>query len=548
MSKDLRSDSELLSGVSVGTFRWKKNKTFLTLPTPEPTTTYALNGWGPYLTARAGPAFLFQVQEDLATIDALSFPLSLLFALNRLTLTPSTLQQQGITDLHLIVAGATAHAEQRLLFDTNYWAEIGHVYKDVARIHLHFVGPEAASRTTLEKTYTTKSLPNKKSGKKRNKRKHKPLQPRVASNTTVTHFVGPTTDFLQQHAHLIERDEEETEGHLSRATHTTVMVGFNPGFGSGNGPIVGSWTSDLLKIMHHHVPIVFTQANDYSDLRGELLVLQKIVGTKFVMTPLRNPFPMATVAQEPNKLESWSCGNSFLYSVQGYVNKEAVRRSMVYMKEPKTLARNLAQVVTLQRQMDLRGGALPGKGRGSGGMSKIQMLTEEVGTLNMNWMHRSERSGKRRVAANDVDARKVRVGEGGKGGKGGKGVKGGDGGAGEKGDTVVSPPVATAHVAKSKGKEKETTATKETSKARTHRLFMEGLGRTAKERGFMPDMNAIEAYKEEEQVRKATVPVAALAPELHSTMHQPVAVKTELETGSNGRRVAVPEFALELDY
>ena len=70
----------------------------------------------------------------------------------------------------------------------------------------------------------------------------------------------------------------------------------------------------------------------------------------------------------------------------------------------------------------------------------------------------------------------------------------------------------------------------------------------------MPDMNAIEAYKEEEQVRKATVQGAAPVappPEQQSTMHQPVVVETTLcaSTGSNvGRRVAVPEFALELDY
>ena len=42
----LRSDDELLSGVSVGTFRWKKNKSFVDLPPPTPTTKFELRGWG----------------------------------------------------------------------------------------------------------------------------------------------------------------------------------------------------------------------------------------------------------------------------------------------------------------------------------------------------------------------------------------------------------------------------------------------------------------------------------------------------------------------
>ena len=158
MSNDLRSDSELLSGVSVGTFRWKREKSFLTLPTPNSTTKYELRGWGPYLNSRTGANFVQQVQQDLATVDALSFPLSLLFALNRLTLTPSTLELRGITDLHIVIAGATAHAEQRLLFDTNYWSEIGQVYKNIAKVHLHFVGPEAASLSTLERKFRTNTV------------------------------------------------------------------------------------------------------------------------------------------------------------------------------------------------------------------------------------------------------------------------------------------------------------------------------------------------------------------------------------------------------
>merc|ERR1712028_59278 len=110
---------------------------------------------------------------------------------------PSTFQNQGITELHIVIAGATAHAEQRLLFDTNYWMEIGYVYKNIPKIYLHFVGPEAATAATLKKSFTTKKT-NKNSNGKKSKKK------------CVEHFRGTSIDFFKQNPLLLNQNEKAT--------------------------------------------------------------------------------------------------------------------------------------------------------------------------------------------------------------------------------------------------------------------------------------------------------------------------------------------------
>jgi hypothetical protein len=54
----------------------------------------------------------------------------------------------------------------------------------------------------------------------------------------------------------------------------TLLVGFNPGFGSGYAKLLKSWAHDLVMLLGLNYRLVFTQANDYSDLKGETLVWQ----------------------------------------------------------------------------------------------------------------------------------------------------------------------------------------------------------------------------------------------------------------------------------
>ena len=241
------------------------------------------------------------------------------------------------------------------------------------------------------------------------------------------------------------------------------------------------------------------------------------------MTPTRNAFPMATTAHEPERRESWSCGNTFAYAVQGWSNEESERRSQIYLKEPKYLARSLAQAVTLQQQMDKQGGVPPGMSGGGGGgkLPEIRMRVDEVGKLELRWEKRRRRGreeASEKVVKEEVTEEEEEV-------------------------VVVKEEVV---VAEKKVTPKETTTTtilptkRSTEDIAAHRSFMEDLGKTAQARGYMPDMGLVEKYKESRTTTKEKVKVKD--EEKKGTQNLLV------EATSTSRRVAVPKLAMELDY
>ena len=67
---------------------------------------------------------------------------------------------------------------------------------------------------------------------------------------------------------------------------------------------------------------IFTCANDYSDLRGEMLVF-KLLQARLVSSPQRCPFKAATIVRAPSSERSanggveWSCSSCYLYAVRG---------------------------------------------------------------------------------------------------------------------------------------------------------------------------------------------------------------------------------------
>jgi hypothetical protein len=62
-------------------------------------------------------------------------------------------------------------------------------------------------------------------------------------------------------------------GEAALPQENTIFIGYNPGFGSGYDMLLESWCVDLATLISMNRPVVFTQANDYSDQRGELRVL-----------------------------------------------------------------------------------------------------------------------------------------------------------------------------------------------------------------------------------------------------------------------------------
>jgi hypothetical protein len=150
-------------------------------------------------------------------------------------------------------------------------------------------------------------------------------------------FVGPE---IARAAHgrrtrhsgrLTARNFHGTLGELLRAepNHTaedTVVVGFNTGFGNasagmakGGFALMTGWLPDLLALLRLGLVAIFTCANDYSDLRGEVAIWKTLMHAQFVLPPQQCPFKAATVVRESNDLDvcEWSCSACYLYAVCG---------------------------------------------------------------------------------------------------------------------------------------------------------------------------------------------------------------------------------------
>ena len=79
-----------------------------------------------------------------------------------------------------------------------------------------------------------------------------------------------------------------------------------------------SWLPDLIELLRRGIVAVFTCANDYSDLRGELAIFVQLLGAEVVIEPSRNPFKAATVVRESDEARcEWSCSSCYLYAVCG---------------------------------------------------------------------------------------------------------------------------------------------------------------------------------------------------------------------------------------
>ena len=275
-------DEEAAYGQCVGTLRWTGDGGFPRVGRwPKGEKPPVLTGWRDYLQMRLPPdpkdPTTLRVEPPM--IDGLSYPLSLLFALQQLRLRPP---QPG--PLHLLIAGASSKAEERLTRDSDYWQEVGHFFPG-ASIELVFVGPEIAPSTHGKTTQLSPTLRARR-------------------------FHGTLGELLAREAH--------------HTAETSLVVGFNTGMGNasagmakGGYALMQSWLPDLLAMLRLGLVAIFTCANDYSDLRGELSIFNTL-HAELILPPQRNPFKAATVVRESDEEKcEWSCSSCFYYAVCG---------------------------------------------------------------------------------------------------------------------------------------------------------------------------------------------------------------------------------------
>ena len=274
-------DHSASTGQCVGTLRWSGGAGFPRLgpwPKGEPLAP-KLTGWRDYLEARLLPDANGTIKVEAPLLDGLSYPLSLIHALQQLNLRPP---EPG--PLYVLIIGASSKAEERLVRDSDYWQELERFFPG-AVIELVFVGPEMAKAAHGKVTRLSKRL-------------------------TARGFHGTLGS-------LLAAEPQHT-------AESTVVVGFNTGFGNasdgmakGGFPLMMGWVPDLLALLRLGLVAIFTCANDYSDLRGELTIWQNL-HAELVLPPRRNPFKAATVVRESDAERcEWSCSSCYLYVLCG---------------------------------------------------------------------------------------------------------------------------------------------------------------------------------------------------------------------------------------
>lgn len=95
------------------------------------------------------------------------------------------------------------------------------------------------------------------------------------------------------------------------------MGNASEGMAKGGYALMQSWLPDLIAMLRLGLVAIFTCANDYSDLRGELSIFNTL-HAELILPPQRNPFKAATVVRESDAAKcEWSCSSCFYYAVCG---------------------------------------------------------------------------------------------------------------------------------------------------------------------------------------------------------------------------------------
>ena len=88
-------------------------------------------------------------------------------------------------------------------------------------------------------------------------------------------FKGTTSEFF-----LSDQFEDLVDLKQKLPLENTLLIGFNPGFGSGYDLLLHSWARDIVMFLGLGYKLVFTQASDFSDLRGETEVWSQMFNMK----------------------------------------------------------------------------------------------------------------------------------------------------------------------------------------------------------------------------------------------------------------------------
>jgi hypothetical protein len=211
-----------------------------------------------------------------------------------------------------LVSGDTA--EERVAIEApSYWLELVGYFPNTVFV-LHFVGPEVSAerhgRTIV-------------------------LGPRLS----LRFFRGGVGDYV---AGELAPDVEHTLESIQVLSATTVLVAFNPGFGAGFPELALAWLQDLVGLCSLRIPCIMTCANDYSDLKGELAMLDHFLKPQFLFQPQTNPFRAVSTFRAAEGDSEWSSSSSHVYAFRGFAHGRS--HSIVDFDDAQAVERQVTQI------------------------------------------------------------------------------------------------------------------------------------------------------------------------------------------------------------
>lgn len=284
----------------VGTLRWHPSTTFPDLPQSDRLA--PLTGWEQYFhirlscpdedddTVSQSPAqepYVLQPQQ----LDGLSFPLTCA-RMMRVAMQAKVICPQACAHLMVVNVGAAAKAEERLLRQSSYWSELrNYVWPGCSKVTLWLVGPEVSASELNVSTRCSSSS-----------------RVEFAAHT----HRGGIGEWIKLHA-----------AEMSDSSTQPMMYATNTGMGAGNMKLTLAWLPDIIELIRLNIPIIFTCANDYADVKGETIIMHSVLRAKVVREPEKNLFSAVTTVHAPDARETtWSCPNSFVYMIKGFLDGE----------------------------------------------------------------------------------------------------------------------------------------------------------------------------------------------------------------------------------
>ena len=151
-------NEEINSSEYLGTFSWKRSLKFPILPPlSKPISYITLSKWGDFINNR-----LTSNTFEPYIIDALSYPISIIYAINSVIqlneyINKETLSQQDT--INILILGASNKTECRIAMESNYFDEIYYFFVQITdntdlKVNLYFVGEEVKTET---ESYKSKS-------------------------------------------------------------------------------------------------------------------------------------------------------------------------------------------------------------------------------------------------------------------------------------------------------------------------------------------------------------------------------------------------------